>query len=153
MKTHMLSEVPIVKRVKVKTAGSATAGVNVSFFLFTPAGGRQKFKVQHSRPHFFGAGGICHSIWGHTHLPYDGVQPTAESRFHLCMVVFIHSRSYEDRYRSRWLRSCSCVLQATYMCPHTYSYVFPRSYCIPARIYMAVGTGTQVGGCMHRVRY
>jgi hypothetical protein len=38
MRTHMLREVPmrevpIVKRVKIKPAGSATAGVSVSFFL------------------------------------------------------------------------------------------------------------------------
>ena len=33
MRTHMLSEEPIVKRVKVKTAGSTTAGVSVSFLF------------------------------------------------------------------------------------------------------------------------
>jgi len=38
------------------------------------------------------------------------------------------------------------------VCPHTYSYICPRSYYIPARIYIAVGRRTQVGGHLHRRR-
>ena len=67
MRTHMLSEVPIVKRVKVKPAGSATAGVSVSAFLFKRAGAKQVQSATHQELNFCWGGDCpCHSIWGHT---------------------------------------------------------------------------------------
>jgi hypothetical protein len=99
----MLSEVPIVKRVKVKPAGSATAGVSVSFFFSLSA---DKFKEQHiNNSIFFGGGIVLVTVSGDTHLPYDGVQPTTVTRFHLCIAVFIHGSSDEERYTGVGVRT------------------------------------------------
>ena len=72
------------------------------YFSLSACRSQTSSKCNTSRTQFFLGGGIVLvTVFGDTHLPYDGVQPTAEKRFHLCIVVFIHSRSYEHRYRSR----------------------------------------------------
>ncbi len=86
-----------------------------------------KFKVQHIKNSIFFWGGhcSCHSIRD-THLPYDGEHPTTVTRFHLCIVVFIHSSSDEDRYTGVGVRT------------HLYS---EEDACLIAR-YIGVGMRT-----------
>jgi hypothetical protein len=69
----MLSEVLIVKRVKVKPAGSATAGVSVSFFLFQPAGARQVQSATHQELNFFLGGALSLSQYLVTHTSHTTV--------------------------------------------------------------------------------
>ncbi len=65
----MLSEVPIVKRVKVKPAGSATAGVNVSFFLFKLPEPDKSSKCNTQDLNFFGRGAFA-TVSGDTHTSH-----------------------------------------------------------------------------------
>ncbi len=60
------------------------------FFPLSACRSQTSSKCNTSRTQFFWGGGFV-TAFGDTHLPYAGVQPTAESRFHLCIVVFINS--------------------------------------------------------------
>jgi hypothetical protein len=115
MRTHVERDADSKAR-QGTPAGSATAGVNVIFLLsslpefktlksaifFSLFFWLARQKVQKCKTskefNFLGWVIVLVTVFGDTHLPYDGVQPTAETRFHLCIVVFRQSSSYDDRY-------------------------------------------------------
>ncbi len=109
-----MREVPIVKRVKVNPAGSATAGVSVSFFIFQS---QTSSKCNTSRTQFFfGGGALSLSQYFGTHTSHTMACTQLVSYCSTCVIG-----GGMRTYSSSGLVAATAiyVLVATYLLGHT----------------------------------